>query len=237
MGSFELALLNWWRAAALAVLIAVANAAMSLLLGLIPTVESQVVAMVVVGVPATVATSTIAQAAWLCLIASGARGESLTIRAVLGRGLSRAWPLFLCNLVAGVCIAVGLMACIVPGVFFALMWCLAAPAVVLGGAGPMVALADSSRLGRGHRVSLLGALVVAFLIATVLGLVLAVGRSAALLALRVSFHQAVFEKVDAFSSHSFSVLAMLAWVPMVTVTVLAYLRLSRREQLANLGNG
>lgn len=75
-----------------------------------------------------------------------------TVRAALPAVL----PLVAVSLIYWFAVSLGLVALIVPGVFVALIWSVAAPAVVAEGSGPIAALSRSRALTRGARGQIAG---------------------------------------------------------------------------------
>jgi hypothetical protein len=94
------------------------------------------------------------------------RGE-----ADIGRSMSVAFSKFGSLLIASIVVAiatgVGMMMCVVPGVFAAILFSVVIPAVVVEKLGPMDALSRSVNLTEGHRMQI-------FLVFLVVGLVYAV---------------------------------------------------------------
>ena len=77
-------------------------------------------------------------------------GESLTA------GLRLAFPLVLLAIIVGVCVMIGFMLIIVPGIILYLMWCVAAPVLVEERTGVFGALGRSRRLTKGARWKVFG---------------------------------------------------------------------------------
>lgn len=166
----------------------------------------------------TIAFKTLVQASWISLLASAARGAPLGPLAALQQGLPAALPLLACNLMAGLAIGLGLMLLIIPGLLIGLGLSLAAPAVVASRRGPVDALGASWSATEGHRVQLLLALVGTGGIAWLATVAVNLSLGAAL-----SFVPAAAPITTAVSSLMGSVLL----APMLTVPVLAWLRITR----------
>ena len=73
-------------------------------------------------------------------------------------------PLFAVSLLAGLGIAFGFILLIVPGLFLMTIWAVVAPVIVLERPGVFAAFGRSRELVRGHGWTVLGALVLVFLI-------------------------------------------------------------------------
>ena len=73
-------------------------------------------------------------------------------------------PLFAVSLLAGLGIAFGFVLLIVPGLFLMTIWAVVAPVIVLERPGVFAAFGRSRELVRGHGWTVLGALVLVFLI-------------------------------------------------------------------------
>lgn len=164
------------------------------------------------------AVKVVVQASWITLLASAAHGTPLTPVRALQQGLGVAFFLFLCNLVGGLLVLVGLVLLIIPGIVVALGLCLAAPAVVIAKRGPLEALGDSWNLTATHR----GDLFVALVGTGVLG---AVAVFAVNLALNTAL--AFVPGAGVLSGPVTGFVDTMLLAPVVTVPVLAYLRLNR----------
>lgn len=77
------------------------------------------------------------------------------------------WPLFVAGILAGVGIALGLLALIVPGLFLLTRWVLVTPVVVLEQRSPTDALRRSWQLVRGHGWTVFAVIVVTILLSIV----------------------------------------------------------------------
>jgi hypothetical protein len=81
-----------------------------------------------------------------------------------GRTVDRMPPLILANFAAGLAVGLALLLLIVPGLLLAARWSAAGPLIVLERQGPFAALETSNGLVRGRTWSVVGALVVVFLV-------------------------------------------------------------------------
>lgn len=182
------------------------------------TVDAPSVAGALVMVVFVLSFKTLVQASWISLLASAARGTPLGPVAALQQGLLAALPLLACNLVAGLAVALGFALLIIPGILVALGLSLAAPAVVASGRGPIAALGASWSATEGHRVSLFLALVgtggVAWLAMGVVDLLLGMGVS-------------LLPAAEPITTAVSSLMGSLLIAPMLTVPVLAWLRINR----------
>ena len=166
----------------------------------------------------SIVVSTIVQGAWISLLASAAQGTPIGVGPALGRGLSVALHLFACNLMLGIGVGFALILLVIPGVILALGWCAAAPAVVVSNQGPFESLGESWTLTAGHRISLFVAFLATGAVALVVSLVgtlMGNALSAQVPAAGLLIHPAA------------SVLGSIATAPVLTVPVLAYLRIKR----------
>jgi hypothetical protein len=83
-------------------------------------------------------------------------GEPEPFSTSLGAGVNN-WLILLGQaLITGVCIVLGSLLLLVPGIIIALAWCVAAPAIVLEGRGVGASLERSAELTRNRRWSILG---------------------------------------------------------------------------------
>jgi len=82
-----------------------------------------------------------------------------------------ALPLFLLAVVVGVCVTVGFILLIVPGLFLLTIWAVSAPSVVLEGNGVFEALERSRALVKGNGWNVFGVIVIVFLLGVGVGLV------------------------------------------------------------------
>jgi hypothetical protein len=81
-------------------------------------------------------------------------------------------PLIAVGILSGIAIAIGFALLIVPGLFLITIWAVLAPAIVIEGRGVFESFGRSRELVRGNGWPVLGALLVAFVIAAVGGLIL-----------------------------------------------------------------
>jgi hypothetical protein len=79
------------------------------------------------------------------------RGQPLQVNEALQRAFARSLPLIGLGFLAGLCIILGSLAFIVPGVILFCMWAVAAPACIVEGLGPTASMSRSSDLTRGFR--------------------------------------------------------------------------------------
>jgi hypothetical protein len=166
----------------------------------------------------TLVVNTILQGAWISLLASAAQGSPLGFGPALGRGAAVALPLFASNLILGIGVGFATLLLIVPGVILALGLCTAGTSVVVARQNPFEALSESWNVTSGHK----GTLFVAFLGTGAIGLV--VIFAVAFVGTLVS---SAVPPAKLFIDLGVSVLSNFAMAPVLTVPVLAYLRLSR----------
>jgi hypothetical protein len=83
-------------------------------------------------------------------------------------------PLFVVSLLAGLGIGIGFVLLIVPGLFLLTIWAVVAPVTVLERPGIFAAFGRSQELVRGHGWTVLGAIVLVFLIVLCAGIAAAI---------------------------------------------------------------
>ena len=103
---------------------------------------------------------------------SDLQGRKVGLAQSLGAGLRSALPLIALGLLAALAVGLGFLLLIVPGVILMLMWCVAAPAVVIEKKGVFDALGRSRELTRNHRGVILGLAVIYWVAATMFGFLL-----------------------------------------------------------------
>lgn len=133
----------------------------------------------------TVLTTTIMQVALLRSAARQMAGEASPLGENLAFGLRLFLPALGFSILAGLAIACGLVALIVPGVMLACAWCVGLPALVLEGTGVMGAFSRSAELTRGSRWRIFGlfAAILGIIIVAAIVLGLTVGLVGAVLSL------------------------------------------------------
>jgi hypothetical protein len=102
------------------------------------------------------------------IVADAVLGRRPTIAEVIRRLAPRWWPLLIVSILAGLLPVVGLVACIIPGVWLWGVFTCAIPAAVLEKAGPLTALRRSFTLARSGWWRTFGTRVLSRLIATLL---------------------------------------------------------------------
>lgn len=94
----------------------------------------------------------------------------------VGELIDATWPVVLpligAGLIAGVCIGIGMILLIVPGLFLLTIWAVIAPAIVVEHRGVIEAFGRSRELVRGNGWQVFGVLFVIFVIVAVVGVVL-----------------------------------------------------------------
>jgi hypothetical protein len=153
-------------------------------------------------------------------------GNTRPFGEVVRAGLGHAPALFMLNLILGVILGLGSMACLVPGIFFMVTLVFSVPAVVLEPTGPFNALAISWNRTAGHRWNVFFVLLVGGAILVGVGLVGAMGP---LLLGRLGTPGMVVGTV--FQQG----LSGLGGALLVALLVLSYLRLSGRWLPAGQG--
>jgi hypothetical protein len=165
-------------------------------------------------------------------------GESPTIGESLRRGLSRWIPITLAAICAGFLVMLGLFLLIVPGLILIALFFAVAPLVVLEGRGPIEALSRSSRLSKGGRPRILGAMVVAWLItylpvATV-GILAATAAAITTLASGQGPEALLSSWVLGLFQALSPVVSSLTWPFFIAVTVLLYYDRRARSEAPDL---
>ncbi len=95
-------------------------------------------------------------------------GRRSSLGESLGTGLRFVLPVLGAGIVGGVCVALGIVLLIVPGVLIGLAWIVAIPVIVVERTGVFGSFARSAALTRNHRGSIFGLFVVYWLVLTVL---------------------------------------------------------------------
>lgn len=118
---------------------------------------------VVIGV--SLALYSLVSAACIRVIAESREGHATDWRSAVSWGAARIGPVLLTSVIVVIGCTLGLIALILPGIWLAVAWCVATPAVVLEGSTPFDAVRRSFGLVRGAWWHTLGVLLLAALIA------------------------------------------------------------------------
>lgn len=86
------------------------------------------------------------------------QGQRASIGSCIATGMSRFFPVLGVAFVAGICVLVGAILLIIPGLIVACMLYVATPVAVLERPGVMASLSRSSELTKGHRLQIFGVL-------------------------------------------------------------------------------
>jgi len=131
--------------------------------------------------------NTLAQAVILYGAFQAMRGRPVNLGECLKVGLSRFFPIIGLAICAYLCIWIGLIFLIVPGIILGIMWYVGTPVCVVEKKGPMASLGRSSELTKGHRWKIFGMLLLLFIVAALVGgiidALLGLSRSPVLVAL------------------------------------------------------
>lgn len=119
----------------------------------------------IIGFVTTIVVSGLATA----LAADDALGRPTNAAAAFGRLRGRWLVLIGVSLLVGALVFVGVLAFIIPGLLILAALLLATPVVVIEKAGPGLALSRSAQLSRGFRARILGTMVLAYLISSMVG--------------------------------------------------------------------
>ena len=95
------------------------------------------------------------------------RGRPVSISECLSQGFSRLGAALGVAIVTGICIAIGLVALIIPGLILMTIWAVAIPAATVENAGVGASLSRSSALTRERRWRVFGAVLVTSIISVV----------------------------------------------------------------------
>lgn len=106
----------------------------------------------------------IVQAAVIRVYAAGFQGEEVDWKASLAYGLRRLLPVLVASIAVGLVSTLGLLLCLVPGVWLWTSWYVTIPALVAERLGPFRAMSRSFELVRRHFWPTLGIGVLSFLI-------------------------------------------------------------------------
>lgn len=115
--------------------------------------------------------SLVQQAALVRATIQDLNGQQPTFSDALGRAIIFLLPIFGLTLVLWICIGVGLMLLIVPGLYLAVRWSAALPVLVQEQRGVFESLTRSSQLTAGNRWRIFGLLIVVVVAASILQLV------------------------------------------------------------------
>ena len=107
---------------------------------------------------ASLAIGALTQAVLTRTTAAYAEGRKASFSESIGAGMSVVVPLVGLVILIGICVGLGFLFFIVPGVILYCMWAVASPAMVQEQTGVMGALSRSRELTRGHRWKVFGAL-------------------------------------------------------------------------------
>jgi hypothetical protein len=99
------------------------------------------------------------------------RGNKAGFFDCLMHGLRRILPIIAIAIVTTVLVTIGMMLLVVPGIIIALMICLAIPVLMVENPGALKSLSRSRELTKGYRWHILGVLLLAFVITTIINVV------------------------------------------------------------------
>ena len=101
-------------------------------------------------------------------------GRRAGIGAATADGVRFLLPLFLIGVLSGIGVLLGLLLLVVPGIFVAVRWAVAAPIAVVEREGPTAALGRSAELTEGHRWAIFGLFLLFLVLAYVVEIVISV---------------------------------------------------------------
>ncbi len=102
------------------------------------------------------------------LVADSRAGRAVSVGRLFSSAAHVIPALIVMSIVLGVAVGIGLLILVVPGLVLVTIWAVAAPAIVVEGAGPIEALGRSRRLVRGDGWPVFLTIVVVFLISAVI---------------------------------------------------------------------
>jgi hypothetical protein len=102
-------------------------------------------------------------------------GSTPSIGRSLRFGLRRAPMVALLALISGIVIGIGLVACLIPGIWLSVLWCLAFPALLFERIGPFKALGRSGSLIKGRWWASFLLVIVGYLLVTIIGSIIQYG--------------------------------------------------------------
>jgi hypothetical protein len=108
--------------------------------------------------------SVLVQAASITALAQSYQGTEPDWKTSLRSGARRFVPLMVATILLSLGSGIGLLFCLIPGVFLFTMWTVTPPALVTEQLGPLSALGRSFRLVKGRFWAVLGAVVLAYLL-------------------------------------------------------------------------
>ena len=135
------------------------------------TTQSAGAALLVAAIAAVVGViiSAVLQAAIMRGAAQGSIGDPVDIDASYKWGFARFGSVLLISILVGLAVLVGLLLFVIPGIFLAVMFSVAIPALVVENRRGTDAMSRSWNLVKGHFWHALGLIVLAFIIAAVVG--------------------------------------------------------------------
>ena len=135
------------------------------------TTQSAGAALLVAAIAAVVGViiSAVLQAAIMRGAAQGSIGDPVDIDASYKWGFARFCSVLLISILVGLAVLVGLLLFVIPGIFLAVMFSVAIPALVVENRRGTDAMSRSWNLVKGHFWHALGLIVLAFIIAAVVG--------------------------------------------------------------------
>lgn len=96
--------------------------------------------------------------------------DAASIAACLTRGFSRVLSLFLASLLMMLCLWIGFMLLIIPGIILMTMFFVAIPACTVERLGPVACLNRSAELTKGSRLKIFGLIIIYFVVAFIFNL-------------------------------------------------------------------
>ena len=118
----------------------------------------------------TLVFSAVSQGAMLFMTIETMAGRRATVGSSLRVAISRLLPLLGVSLLSALVVWLGLLLCLVPGIYLAIIFYVCVPVTVTEGLNPVEALRRSTALTLGHRWNLLAIAIVVGLISTALAL-------------------------------------------------------------------
>ncbi len=117
---------------------------------------------------------TIASGALTTAVSSDYLGTAADSATALRTAFNRFWPLLASGILAGMGMIFGFLACLIPGIFLAVAWSVATPALVVENLGPGRALSRSMQLVKPRFWPTLGCRVLLYLMTVIPGTIIAI---------------------------------------------------------------
>lgn len=122
----------------------------------------------------TVMLSLLSQAILVYASFQDMRGRQVNLSESLNVSLSRLVPILGLTILEGICIMIGFMLLIVPGLILITMWFVAVPACIVERTGPWQSMVRSGQLSKGHRLKIFGIILLLYIVSAVVGYIVTI---------------------------------------------------------------